>query len=121
MTRLAADLQPSVRGELEITDLNRIYMESGGLYAEVMGRGIAWLDTGTHDSLVEAALFIQTIEKRQGLKISCPEEVAFRSGFISADQLQRIASQIQNEHYRNYLLQVLADAELKFTVAAFSE
>lgn len=121
VTRLAAELQPSARGELEITDLNRIYMENGGLYAEVMGRGIAWLDTGTHDSLVEAALFIQTIEKRQGLKISCPEEVAFRSGFISADQLERIASQIQNEHYRNYLLQVLADAGLKLTVAAFSE
>jgi glucose-1-phosphate thymidylyltransferase len=106
---VAATLRPSARGELEITDLNRAYMSQGELHAEIMGRGIAWLDTGTHDSLIEAATFIQTVEKRQGLKIACPEEIAYRCGFLTADQLARTAASIQNEQYRNYLCQVLAD------------
>lgn len=108
---IAASLKPSTRGELEITDLNRAYMLRGELHAELMGRGIAWLDTGTHDSLIEAATFIQTIEKRQGLKIACPEEIAYRCGFLSAHQLERTAAVIQNQQYRNYLLQVLADTQ----------
>ena len=108
---IAGRLKPSARGELEITDVNCAYMRQGELRAEIMGRGIAWLDTGTHDSLVEAATFIQTIEKRQGLKISCPEEIAYRCEFISADDLERRALSIQNERYRNYLLQVLADTQ----------
>lgn len=110
-TRIAATLKPSARGELEITDLNRAYMLGDELHAEIMGRGIAWLDTGTHDSLIEAATFIQTIEKRQGLKVACPEEIAYRCGFLSADQLERTAAAIQNEQYRNYLRQVLAEGQ----------
>lgn len=109
VSEIAASLEPSTRGELEITDLNRVYMLRGELHAEIMGRGIAWLDTGTHDSLIEAATFIQTIEKRQGLKIACPEEIGYRCGFLSADQFERTATQIQNQQYRDYLLQVLAD------------
>ena len=108
---ICANLKPSARGELEITDVNRAYMMRDELQAEIMGRGIAWLDTGTHDSLIEAATFIQTIEKRQGLKVSCPEEIAYRCGFMTADDLERRASAIQNEQYRNYLLQVLADSQ----------
>jgi len=111
VVEIVADLKPSPRGELEITDVNRAYMVRGELHAEIMGRGIAWLDTGTHDSLIEAAAFIQTIEKRQGLKIACPEEIAYRCGFMSADHLLRTASMIQNDQYRNYLLQVLADTQ----------
>ena len=87
------------------------------LRAEVIGRGIAWLDTGTHDSLIEAALFIQTIEKRQGLKIACPEEIAYRCGFIDEVQLERLAMSIQNKDYRAYLLQVLSEPEAKFAIA----
>lgn len=111
VSKIAASLKPSSRGEMEITDVNRAYMIRGELHAEIMGRGIAWLDTGTHDSLIEAATFIQTIEKRQGLKVACPEEIAYRCGFMTADQLERTTSTIQNEQYRNYLLQVLADTQ----------
>jgi len=118
VTQIAAELKPSKRGELEITDLNRVYMEMRKLRAEVMGRGIAWLDTGTHDSLIEASLFIQTIEKRQGLKISCPEEIAFRCGFITAEQLERIAVECQNQQYRTYLLQVLEESQTRSSLAA---
>jgi glucose-1-phosphate thymidylyltransferase len=114
---IAAALKPSPRGELEITDVNRAYLAAGELHAEIMGRGIAWLDTGTHDSLVEAATFIQTIEKRQGLKVACPEEIAFRCGFMSAEELERTASSIKNEQYRDYLLQVLADTQLRSALA----
>jgi glucose-1-phosphate thymidylyltransferase len=115
---IAGKLKPSARGELEITDVNSAYMVQGELHAEIMGRGIAWLDTGTHDSLVEAATFIQTIEKRQGLKVSCPEEIAYRCEFISADDLERRASAMQNERYRDYLFQVLADTHPEPAFAA---
>jgi len=100
----ARSLKPSPRGELEITDLNRWYLNRGQLRTEVLGRGIAWLDTGTHDSLLEAATFIQTIEKRQGLKVACPEEIAFRMGYINADQLKQLASKIAKSSYGQYLI-----------------
>lgn len=106
---IAADLKPSARGELEITDVNRIYLESGDLQVEVMGRGIAWLDTGTHDSLLEASMFIHTIEKRQGLKVACPEEVAFRMGYINASQLDGLANKYIKNGYGQYLKQVLTE------------
>ena len=111
VVHISAGLKPSSRGELEITDVNRAYMQKGELHAEIMGRGIAWLDTGTHDSLIEAATFIQTIEKRQGLKIACPEEIAYRCGFLSAEEFESTASSIQNEQYRTYLGQVLAEIQ----------
>ena len=108
---IAANLQPSPRGELEITDVNRIYMEKRELSVELMGRGIAWLDTGTHDSLLEASAFVQTIEKRQGLKVACPEEIAFRAGFIDAGQLETLASGMRND-YGEYLREVLGNPGL---------
>ena len=104
---LTRTLMPSARNELEITDLNRRYLELGDLHAELMGRGMAWLDTGTHDSLLEAAAFIQTIEKRQGLKIACPEEIAYRAGYIDAAQLERLAAALDNSGYGKYLRGVL--------------
>jgi glucose-1-phosphate thymidylyltransferase len=106
---LASALKPSARGELEITDLNRCYLERGTLNVELMGRGMAWLDTGTHDSLFEAGLFIQTIERRQGLKVACPEEVAYRFGYISAEQLERLAQPVRKSGYGQYLLSLLND------------
>ena len=109
---LTRTLQPSARGELEITDLNRLYLERGQLHAEIMGRGMAWLDTGTHDSLLEASSFIQTIEKRQGLKVACPEEIAFRAGYIDAAQLQRLAAALVNSGYGAYLRDLLESPEL---------
>ena len=104
---LTRTLKPSARNELEITDLNRRYLELGDLHAQLMGRGMAWLDTGTHDSLLEAAAFIQTIEKRQGLKIACPEEIAYRAGYIDAAQLERLAAALDNSGYGKYLRGVL--------------
>lgn len=104
---IAKNLKPSPRGELEITDVNRQYLAWGDLRVEVMGRGMAWLDTGTHDSLLEAGSFIQTIEKRQGLKIACLEEIAFRKGFIEASALDRLADQYAKNGYGQYLKQVL--------------
>lgn len=106
---IARDLKPSPRGELEITDVNRRYLDWGELDVQVMGRGQAWLDTGTHDSLIEAALYIQTIEKRQGLKIACPEEIAYRQGFIDAAQLQALAQPMLKNGYGQYLMDVLND------------
>ncbi|EKO3566114.1 glucose-1-phosphate thymidylyltransferase RfbA [Vibrio metschnikovii] len=103
----AKSLQPSVRGELEITDLNRIYLECGELSVARMGRGYAWLDTGTHESLIEATNFIQTIEHRQGLKVSCPEEIAYRMKFINADQLKVCATPLAKNAYGKYLLDLL--------------
>jgi glucose-1-phosphate thymidylyltransferase len=103
---MAANLKPSPRGELEITDLNRLYMEKHELSVKIMGRGVAWLDTGTHDSLLEASSFVQTIEKRQGLKVACPEEIAYRAGFIDAQQLEKLAAGIKNG-YGDYLREML--------------
>jgi glucose-1-phosphate thymidylyltransferase len=104
---IAASIKPSARGELEITDVNRRYLERGKLFAEILGRGMAWLDTGTHDSLIEAASFIQTIEKRQGLKVACPEEIAFRLGFISGAELETLAGSLGKSGYGQYLLGLL--------------
>ena len=106
---IARDLKPSPRGELEITDVNRIYLERGQLSVEMMGRGFAWLDTGTHESLLEAGMFIQTIEHRQGLKIACPEEIAYHNGFIDAAQLQKLAAPLIKSGYGAYLMQVLKE------------
>jgi glucose-1-phosphate thymidylyltransferase len=104
VVNLAASLKPSVRGELEITDLNRLYMEAGNLKVQVMSRGMAWLDTGTHDSLLDAGVFVQTIERRQGLRIACPEEIAYRLGYITADQLDELARPVLKSGYGQYLL-----------------
>jgi len=106
---IAKSLKPSARGELEITDVNRIYLERGELEVAVMGRGMAWLDTGTYDSLMDAALFIQTIERRQGLMVACPEEIAFRYGYISAAKLEEIGNSMKNNAYGAYLLQLLRE------------
>ncbi|MGC4062592.1 MAG: glucose-1-phosphate thymidylyltransferase RfbA [Aquabacterium sp.] len=107
---IAADIKPSARGELEITDVNARYLEQGQLNVEIMGRGYAWLDTGTHDSLLEAGQFIATLEKRQGLKVACLEEVAYRSGWISAEQVQNLAQPMLKNGYGQYLLKVIQDA-----------
>jgi len=106
---IAASLKPSARGELEITDVNRVYLERGQLEVVVMSRGYAWLDTGTHASLLEASHFIETIERRQGLKIACVEEIAFRMGYISAAELERLATPLAKSGYGQYLLQVLRE------------
>lgn len=103
----AKQLRPSVRGELEITDLNRLYLEEGTLQVEVLGRGSAWLDTGTHDSLLEASTFVGTIERRTGLKISCPEEIAYRQGWIDAEAIRRQAQQFGRSDYAAYLLHLI--------------
>ncbi|GAA5014943.1 glucose-1-phosphate thymidylyltransferase RfbA [Massilia kyonggiensis] len=104
---VAADIKPSARGELEITDVNRCYLERGKLNVEIMGRGFAWLDTGTHDSLLEAASFIATLQKRQGLQVACPEEIAYRQGWIDAASLQKLAAPLAKNGYGNYLLNLL--------------
>ena len=104
---IAATIKPSPRGELEITDINRVYLERDQLDVELMGRGMAWLDTGTHESLLEAGQFIATIENRQGLKIACPEEIAFRKGYIDVQQMEKLAEPLKKNGYGRYLLQVL--------------
>lgn len=103
---IAAGLKPSARGELEITDVNRVYLQAGKLFVEKLGRGFAWLDTGTHGSLLEASTFIETIEKRQGLKIACIEEIAYRMGYINAEQVLRLAQPMQKNGYGKYLIQI---------------
>ena len=109
----AAALKPSPRGELEITDLNRCYLEDGSLQLEKMGRGYAWLDTGTHESLVEASTYIETIEKRQGLRVCCPEEIAFHNGWIDADQLRALAAPLAKNGYGQYLLSLLEHGRIE--------
>ena len=109
VVEVARSLRPSPRGELEITDVNRQYLEWGALAVVTMGRGYAWLDTGTHESLVEASTFVQTVEKRQGLKIACPEEIAYRMGYIDATQLETLAGPLAKSGYGQYLLQVLRE------------
>ncbi len=106
---MAKSLKPSARGELEITDLNRLYLEKEKLNVEIMGRGYAWLDTGTHDSLLEASQFIATVENRQGLKVSCPEEIAYRHGWINATQLEKLAAPLSKNGYGQYLKKVLQE------------
>jgi glucose-1-phosphate thymidylyltransferase len=106
VVRIAANLQPSRRGEYEITDVNRTYLQRGQLYVELLGRGMAWLDTGTHESLLDASNFIEVIEHRQGLKIGCVEEVAFRAGYIDAEQLERLAAPLRQTGYGEYLMRV---------------
>jgi len=109
VVKIAKSLKPSARGELEITDVNKAYMQLGQLEVVVMGRGMAWLDTGTHESLMDASLYIQAIEKRQGLMVACPEEIAFRSAYITAEQVEKIGSSMKNNSYGAYLLQLLRE------------
>ncbi len=109
VTDLVRDVRPSARGELEITDLNRVYLSRNELSVEVMGRGFAWLDTGTHSSLLEAGMFVETIEKRQGFKIACPEEIAFRNGYIDAAQLEKLARPLIKNEYGQYLMSVISE------------
>lgn len=112
VVELAKELKPSPRGELEITDLNRFYLEQGKLNVEIMGRGYAWLDTGTHESLLEASQFIATLERRQGLKVACPEEIAWRHGWIDAEQVMKLAQPLAKNGYGQYLLRLLDDKVL---------
>jgi len=107
---ISANLKPSARGELEITDVNRVYMEIGDLYVEKLGRGFAWLDTGTHESLLDASKYIETLEKRQGLKIACVEEIAYRMGYIDAEQLLRLAKPMEKNEYGKYLVSIAKSA-----------
>ncbi|NBV75955.1 MAG: glucose-1-phosphate thymidylyltransferase, partial [Methylococcaceae bacterium] len=107
---MAAELKPSARGELEITDINRLYLQQQALKVQIMGRGYAWLDTGTHESLIEASNFIQTVEKRQGLKVCCPEEVAWRNHWISDEHLLQLAQPLIKNQYGQYLLHILKEA-----------
>ena len=108
----AASLKPSARGELEITDLNRLYLDEGTLNVQIMSRGMAWLDTGTHDSLFEAGLFVRTIQDRQGLKVACPEEIAFRLGYIGPEQLEKLAETIRKNEYGRYLISLCREPRL---------
>jgi glucose-1-phosphate thymidylyltransferase len=108
---VASNLEPSARGELEITDVNVEYLRRDQLRVEIMGRGMAWLDTGTHDSLLQAADFVKTIEERQGLKVACPEEIAYRMGYIDAEQVVRLAEPLKNNNYGQYLLELAEDEE----------
>lgn len=113
VVELAESLRPSPRGELEITDLNRLYLEQGDLSVEKLGRGFAWLDTGTHESLLQASNFVQTVEERQGLKISCPEEIAYRMGWVEKEQIERIARPLSKNGYGQYLLNMISGGEGK--------
>lgn len=111
VVRIAKSVRPSSRGELEITDVNNAYLRRGDLHVELLGRGFAWLDTGTHDSLMDAAAFVQTIEKRQGLKVACLEEIAYRNGWLSADYVMHEAAQLSKTGYGQYLIQVIRESQ----------
>jgi glucose-1-phosphate thymidylyltransferase len=113
VSKLARSLKPSARGELEITDLNRLYLEQTQLQVELMGRGYAWLDTGTHESLLEAGQFIAALENRQGLKVACPEEIAFRKGWISAEKVEQLAKPLAKNGYGKYLIRLLTNPALR--------
>jgi glucose-1-phosphate thymidylyltransferase len=110
----AKSLKPSKRGELEITDLNRLYLNEGRLKVKILGRGMAWLDTGTHESLVQASNYIYTIEMRQGLKVSCPEEIAYKRGYINKEQLLKLAATLEKNQYGQYLKKLAADKIITF-------
>ncbi|MEQ4939750.1 sugar phosphate nucleotidyltransferase, partial [Proteus terrae] len=107
VVEMAKDVKPSERGELEITTLNQMYLEQGDLHVELLGRGFAWLDTGTHDSLIEASMFVQTVEKRQGFKIACLEEIGWRNGWLDDDGVKRAAKRLEKTGYGQYLLDLL--------------
>ena len=109
ITDIAAQIKPSARGELEITDVNRAYLQQGNLKAKLLGRGIAWLDTGTHDSMLQAGNFVQTVQQRQGQMISCPEEIAFREGWITAEQVLKMADPLKKNHYGDYLIRLVKE------------
>jgi len=111
---IAANLKPSARGEIEITDVNRVYMDKGQLQVDILGRGVAWLDAGTHESLLQAANFVQAVEDRQGMMISCPEEIAYRMGNITADELQALGAVMENNQYGQYLISLATDEDLPF-------
>jgi len=111
---IAANLKPSARGEIEITDVNRIYMAKGQLKVDIFGRGVAWLDAGTHESLLQAANFVQAVEDRQGMMISCPEEIAYRMGYIEADELLNLGKVLENNQYGQYLVNLVTDEDLPF-------
>ncbi|MBU3607862.1 glucose-1-phosphate thymidylyltransferase RfbA [Polynucleobacter nymphae] len=116
---IAASIKPSARGELEITDINRVYLDKNELSVEIMGRGFAWLDTGTHDSLLDAAGFIATLQKRQGLMVACPEEIAYRQGWISADVVQKVAAQLSKNSYGQYLNKILNEINSSAQASSF--
>ena len=116
---IAASIKPSARGELEITDINRAYLDKNELSVEIMGRGFAWLDTGTHDSLLDAAGFIATLQKRQGLMVACPEEIAYRQGWISADVVHKVAAQLSKNSYGQYLNKILNEINSSAQASAF--
>jgi glucose-1-phosphate thymidylyltransferase len=107
VVQMAEQVKPSARGEIEITDLNKLYLEQGQLKVRIFGRGVAWLDAGTHDSLLQAAMFIEAIQQRQGLMISCPEEIAYRMGYISKDQLRTLGQALSGNEYGKYLLEII--------------
>ena len=117
---IASSIKPSARGELEITDVNRVYLEKNELSVEIMGRGFAWLDTGTHDSLLDAAGFIATLQKRQGLMVACPEEIAYRQGWISAETIQKVATQLSKNSYGQYLSKILNELNTSAQPVALS-
>ena len=114
VVEIAADLKPSVRGELEITDVNLAYLALGQLQVDVLGRGVAWLDAGTHESLLQAANFVHAVEERQGMMISCPEEIAYRMGFVDREQLLKLATDLNNNQYGHYLLRLAQGTEYPF-------